>query len=106
MSPRQNNPTWNGGRDFYTRVRANLSDESWDRIADRARGTDEYSCQLCGLCEADAGRKLDVHHIIPIMAGGDNGDYNLMALCNSCHKSIEYYTKEFTESVLISHLLD
>lgn len=101
----KSNPTWNGGRDFYTRVRASLSDESWSRIADQARDADDHTCQLCGASGSDAGRKLDAHHIIPVMAGGDNGDYNLMSLCNSCHKIVEAYTKQFTDPVLVSHLL-
>lgn len=94
------NPVWNGGRDFYTAIRRNLSTRSWDSIAADAREADKYQCQLCGESQSDIGRKLDTHHIVPVMAGGDNGDYNLMAFCPSCHKKAEAFTREYFDIIL------
>lgn len=87
-----NNPYWRGGRDFYTRVRANLSDTGWRTIADRIRDEHDYECYKCGGSQAENGKKLDVHHIIPVMDGGLNEDWNLIPLCQSCHKTVEWYT--------------
>lgn len=37
-------------------------------------------CELCG-----SKRNLEVHHIIPIICGGDNESDNLIAICGNCH---------------------
>lgn len=37
-------------------------------------------CELCG-----SQRKLEVHHIIPIVANGDDDKDNLIVLCEKCH---------------------
>ena len=45
---------------------------------------------LCEKCK-DAGRLVpaeEVHHILPLIEGGNNSDENLMSLCKSCHSSI------------------
>lgn len=39
-------------------------------------GVDEY------------GRQQEIHHIVPLVAGGSNDDSNLMSLCRSCHAKI------------------
>ena len=89
-----NNPRWNGGYDLYTRIRGALSDRSWDTIAEEVRERYDYCCQSCGAHQSDFSRKLDVHHIIGVMAGGDNGDYNLIPLCRSCHPKTESYLRD------------
>jgi 5-methylcytosine-specific restriction protein A len=45
---------------------------------------------LCELCQA-AGRMVpatEVHHRVPLDAGGTNHDDNLQALCKPCHSRI------------------
>lgn len=37
-------------------------------------------CELCG-----SRRGLEAHHIIPICAGGDNSEENLICVCGTCH---------------------
>ena len=37
-------------------------------------------CELCG-----SRRGLEAHHIIPISAGGDNSEENLICVCSTCH---------------------
>lgn len=88
----RDNPYWRGGRDFYTRVRANLSDESWRSIAAQARQKHGFECYKCGKSQEEHPKKLEVHHIIPVMDGGTNGLWNLIPLCSTCHKTVEWYT--------------
>ena len=38
-------------------------------------------CEVCG----ESG-KVNMHHIKPLSAGGDNSDGNLILLCKTCHK--------------------
>jgi 5-methylcytosine-specific restriction endonuclease McrA len=45
---------------------------------------DDRRCVVCG-AGAGAGRVLQVHHIQPVMAGGDNEPSNLETLCQFCH---------------------
>lgn len=53
---------------------------------------EEYRSEhpLCEMC-LKAGRYVpmdEVHHIIPVRAGGTNDKNNLMSLCHSCHQKI------------------
>ena len=40
-------------------------------------------CQNCGSCEG-----LDIHHIVPLITGGNNVISNLVRLCASCHGQV------------------
>lgn len=54
-------------------------------------------CEMCGATEnvGDVDG-LDLHHIIPMLAGGTNGDWNLITVCRSCHGKAERFArKEF-----------
>lgn len=93
---REDHPRWEGGSDGVNAVRNALSDKSWFRVAKENRRNE---CQNCG-AEAD-NRELDVHHIIPVAAGGTNHEENLITLCIKCHRKIEQYTKKFTEPHLL-----
>jgi 5-methylcytosine-specific restriction protein A len=45
---------------------------------------------LCELCQRD-GRLTpasEVHHIVPLAAGGTHAPDNLMSLCKACHSRI------------------
>lgn len=46
---------------------------------------------LCQYCQKPAEH---VHHIIPLAAGGDNRESNLISLCTQCHGKI--HNKNFT----------
>lgn len=41
----------------------------------------QKTCATCGSAE-----KIELHHIIPIAAGGTNDYYNLVSLCHDCHQ--------------------
>jgi hypothetical protein len=45
---------------------------------------DDFRCLTCGTA-AGAGRRLQVHHILPVEAGGTNDPDNLETLCDACH---------------------
>lgn len=46
-------------------------------------------CSACG-----KNKNLELHHIVPIVLGGNDDYYNLIYLCNRCHKSIHKYILE------------
>lgn len=72
---------------FYWAIRQSLGNKSWQELR---KEHDPQECYKCGATE-----NLHIHHIIPVMAGGLNGDWNLMTLCQSCHKKVENRTQEF-----------
>lgn len=40
-------------------------------------------CELCG-----STRRLECHHIIPVVCGGDDNEDNLLVVCSSCHATL------------------
>jgi 5-methylcytosine-specific restriction endonuclease McrA len=86
----QNSPHWRGGKSLYDAVKANLSKKSWEYVAAEER---KKECNQCG----DVANSHDVHHIIPIMCGGTNESWNLMTLCNSCHRKAELFIRQYDE---------
>ena len=66
---------------------------NWQKIRRAVLERDNYTCQRCGITEAEYGRALDVHHI---QRRGDYSDQrqanrleNLITLCDRCHGQIE-----------------
>ncbi len=59
----------------------------WDKIRERVRGRDKFTCQVCGAVESS--RQHDVHHKVPFRAFASreeaNRVENLTTLCPSCH---------------------
>lgn len=94
-----NNPLWNGGKSISDAVRKNIGSESWEATAKRIRHRDGHECQQCGVQLPD--RKLDVHHVVPIMAGGCNEDELLITVCGSCHRLMESHARELFDTVLV-----
>jgi len=92
---RAGHPNWEGGNSGINAVRHLLSDVSWQETAREARKSDGYVCRMCG--EFANGRALDVHHIVPVSTGGTNEEWNLITLCQSCHRKAERYIEKFTE---------
>jgi 5-methylcytosine-specific restriction endonuclease McrA len=82
----QNHPNWRGGKHIIDSLRKQLR-PSFNSIKDDVR---EEACYSCG--ESDT--RLDVHHIIPLSAGGTNESWNLMTLCDSCHRTAEAHTRK------------
>ena len=48
-----------------------------------------YECELCG--ESGYETTLELHHIIPISAGGTHDQWNTLLLCHGCHGRAESY---------------
>ena len=63
----------------------------WDKIRERVRARDRFTCQVCGAVEA--GRQHDVHHKVPFRAFTSRDEANrlenLTTLCPSCHHKVE-----------------
>lgn len=81
----QDHPSWRGGKHLIDAVRKQLR-PSWWTVRDDERAEE---CYKCGAPDC----KLDVHHIVPISAGGTHNSWNLMTLCESCHQTVEAYTR-------------
>jgi hypothetical protein len=88
----QDSPTWLGGRSIYDAVKKQYYGRSW--AADR----EQHLADECRSCGAD--EDLILHHIVPVMAGGTNGEYNYMTLCRSCHGAVEWHVCRHFDTVL------
>ncbi len=66
--------------------RSEYNHEFTEALKEKIRNRDSYTCQSCGIHQAQLPRALDVHHISGDKT--DNRDGNLISLCNSCHSSI------------------
>lgn len=89
----QDNPNWRGGKSIYDSVKKQLHGPSWQTARKRHRGDE---CESCG----ESSGLLDLHHVVPLLAGGLNEEWNYMTLCRSCHNSAEWYTRDLFPSLL------
>ncbi len=69
----------------------------WTKVSLKCRKRDGYKCRVCGTPEIK-GKELHSHHIVPWGLSRDSGLENLMTVCRSDHKKIEYFTAEFRNS--------
>jgi len=81
----QGHPNWRGGKSIYDAVKKQLQ-PPFSAVRDRVCAD---VCRNCGATDCT----FHVHHIVPLMAGGTNEDWNLMTLCEPCHGTIEAYTR-------------
>lgn len=84
-------PLHKGGYDYYVAIRNGLSDVGWGTL--RKRHNDD-ACEACGAETSPHERDLSLHHIVPVLAGGTNGEYNFMTLCEPCHSRVETYCSD------------
>lgn len=89
----QDHPNWRGGKSVYDAVKRQLPGPSWNTIRSR------YESEPCENCGAET---TDVHHIVPLLCGGTNDDYNLMPLCRSCHHEAEWHIRDLLAPVLVA----
>jgi HNH endonuclease len=69
---------------------------TWLKIRKIIFERDDYMCQICGKTNG----RLDVHHIIPRIDGGQDSMDNLITVCNGiCHKKLEPVKKKLTLSI-------
>lgn len=93
--------TYNGGPtgNVYQYIRDSYMDACWVTYTKHMRGAG-VECVLCGSTRT-GGQAMNIHHIVPVMAGGTNGDYNLMPLCKSCHVRVESFTEDLLEKPIL-----
>lgn len=63
-------------------------------------------CRSCGKSPEMNGSALHVHHLVPFRYSGTNRPENLVALCDSCHHSIEALTDKILESIRVDVSLE
>lgn len=90
----QDNPNWRGGKSIYDSVKKQLPGPSWKDCGEDARESADYTCEMCGTEQENLHRILDVHHIVPVLSGGTNDEWNRIALCASCHHKAEWYGRK------------
>lgn len=94
------NPAWRHGiTGLVSATRLCLGDEAWCSTSDRIRSNAGWTCEQCGAEPEPKG--LHAHHIVPVVAGGTNDDWNLLALCRSCHKRAESFIEEYVDTHLL-----
>jgi len=97
------NPNFKHGyrRNPVSWVRNALSGMQWRAKSGQVRESVDR-CSLCG----DEPDRLEVHHIVPVVAGGTNEDYNLMPLCPPCHNRAEGVANEYSDNHLLAPVVD
>lgn len=63
--------------------RADYNTGEYGRNRAAALTRDQHACTCCGA----TGVRLEVDHVIPLSAGGDNRLDNLRSLCLPCHRN-------------------
>lgn len=89
-------PKWKGGATLHEVMLRSLSDGTgkWRAIRRELKDRREVKCKMCGRESSRNDRDLQVHHIVPLTAGGSNHFDNLMLLCHRCHRRVESYTTD------------
>jgi 5-methylcytosine-specific restriction endonuclease McrA len=77
---------------LYVAVRNQLLEGTWHTHRESHK---DDQCLKCG-----AEENLELHHIIPVLAGGLNEEWNYMTLCKSCHSTVEAYTNSIVTRFL------
>jgi len=90
----EGNPVWRGGYAKYY-------GGNWDEQREAALERDDYTCQRCGVEASELDSSLHVHHKkrlgwfreeydAPLWWQEANRLDNLVSLCPSCHKKVEW----------------
>ena len=66
---------------------------TWEEAREQVLDQAFHTCEFCRAPAEEFDRGLDVHHIWPRQDGGSDKPHNLVALCRSCHQSIESWTR-------------
>jgi hypothetical protein len=87
----ENNPNYKDGislKEFKDAF--GIEHSEWKKLAQEIRKRDNFTCQFCGKKGA-----TEVHHIIPKRIKINNSPDNLITLCKSCHRKVEYLTDKY-----------
>ncbi len=85
----ENNPNWRGG--LHQKKYKNF----YQKIKDKIRERDNFTCQLCGITEEQLNYRLSVNHID--FNKENSVEQNLNALCKSCNSSINFDREKWTK---------
>lgn len=72
-----------------------MSASEWETVREAVLNRDDHACRFCGISDAehrdkgDTEHGLHVHHVIPKSDGGADHPDNLIAVCASCHRTLE-----------------
>lgn len=78
-------------------VKNRLTDRPWREVAGDLRA-DECEHPDCGV--TGGRQELDVHHIVPVRAGGVHAEELTMTLCATHHQRAERFTEQYVEAHL------
>ena len=82
-SSMEKNHAWAGGKSFEP-----YTIEFNNKLKEKIRRRDSYTCQECGFTQDKLGYKLSIHHI-DYNKKNNNID-NLICLCKSCHAQTNF----------------
>jgi len=97
----ERNPSWRGGMEPYY-------GNNWETQSRKARDRDSHTCQRCRISESQLHCKLHVHHIISLRTFARdfrraNSLSNLVSLCPSCHKFLEWHRDQMNQFLASWH---
>lgn len=115
-TPRKQRDRRRSGRLFCSRTCADAGQKrrdsetlrygaGWKNRRAEVRRRDKV-CRACGKTSEENGAALHVHHLLPFRYGGTNRPENLVALCDSCHHTIETATDQALASIQVGVTLD
>ncbi len=99
--------------DYVSSGSAEETSISWNTAKLIALERDEYKCRICGKAPMISEDKegvsrlrveVEVHHIVPRIAGGSDSSKNLVTLCKDCH--IKTFKNNYTGVPFIARRLD
>lgn len=79
---------------FNTKRERTVAQAKRDLILDR----DNSECHVCGY-----SKDLEVHHIYPLMYGGNSDDDNLITLCTDCHAIVPHEVNKLDTNYEVFH---
>jgi len=95
----EGNPNWQGGLrmgNVYQLLRSLAPGPDWHSAREDAKKKAGHRCRVCDANTSVVDR-LDVHHVIPISAGGSNTQENLMVCCPNCHAEAEAFLRDLID---------
>ncbi len=99
--------------DYYKDGSSEESSIPWNTAKLIVLERDEYKCRICGKSPMISENKdgvdrlrveVEVHHILPRIAGGSDSTRNLITLCKTCH--IKTFKNNYTGLPSLARRLD
>jgi len=90
-----NSKSWKGGTTTAAKKRVKTFD--WKLIRAKILKRDNFICQICDC----GGKRLNVHHKLPVRLGGTDDESNLITLCVHHHIRYEQLFMKYIEPMLL-----